>query len=175
MADRYRVAREFTRTAGHPDGPETFEVGDEVEPTEAELRLAPDRFEETPATGPYEDENQMEAAGPNAENEEPAEPGEAGGPGDAETGPDAGPQPDDDDEGGNGNGNGGANDAASDGGEDELTQLDGVGASTADRLRDAGYESADDIGSADPDALADEVDGISTAKAHDLVNQTSED
>ncbi|MXV62377.1 DNA topoisomerase I [Natronorubrum sp. JWXQ-INN-674] len=43
----------------------------------------------------------------------------------------------------------------------DLEALDGVGAKTVEKLADAGIESLDDLTDADPDAVADDVDGIS--------------
>ena len=43
----------------------------------------------------------------------------------------------------------------------DLEALDGIGAKTAEKLADAGIESIDDLESAEPDAVAGEVDGVS--------------
>ncbi|MDG5817490.1 DNA topoisomerase I [Natronococcus sp. A-GB7] len=43
----------------------------------------------------------------------------------------------------------------------DLESLDGVGAKTVEKLVDAGIESLDDLSDADPDAVADDVDGVS--------------
>ena len=47
---------------------------------------------------------------------------------------------------------------------EELEDLDGVGASTADALRDAGFETVDDVRAADQDDLAD-AEGVGAALA----------
>jgi len=43
----------------------------------------------------------------------------------------------------------------------DLEALDGIGAKTAEKLADAGIESIDDLESAEPDAVAGRVDGVS--------------
>ncbi|NUB91725.1 DNA topoisomerase I [Haloterrigena sp. SYSU A558-1] len=43
----------------------------------------------------------------------------------------------------------------------DLEALDGVGAKTVEKLADAGIESLDDLTEADPDAVAEDVDGVS--------------
>ncbi|MFU8868317.1 DNA topoisomerase I [Natronococcus sp.] len=43
----------------------------------------------------------------------------------------------------------------------DLESLDGVGAKTVEKLVDAGIESLEDLSDADPDAVADDVDGVS--------------
>ncbi|MFC4247462.1 DNA topoisomerase I [Natribaculum luteum] len=43
----------------------------------------------------------------------------------------------------------------------DLESLDGIGAKTAEKLADAGIESIDDLTDADPDAVAEDVDGVS--------------
>ncbi|NKE34421.1 DNA topoisomerase I [Natronococcus sp. JC468] len=43
----------------------------------------------------------------------------------------------------------------------DLESLEGVGAKTAAKLEDAGIESLEDLTDADPDAVADDVDGVS--------------
>ncbi|MFA9426695.1 DNA topoisomerase I [Natronorubrum sp. A-ect3] len=43
----------------------------------------------------------------------------------------------------------------------DLEALDGVGAKTVEKLANAGIESIDDLSEADPDAVADDVDGVS--------------
>ncbi|PHQ43930.1 hypothetical protein Z052_01970 [Halorubrum sp. C191] len=47
----------------------------------------------------------------------------------------------------------------------ELTDLQRVGPSIAESLREAGYETVDEVLDADPDTLADEVDGIGETSA----------
>lgn len=49
-----------------------------------------------------------------------------------------------------------------------LTDLDGVGESMADALRDAGYQTPADVRHADPDDLS-AVDGIGSSRAKALV------
>lgn len=61
-------------------------------------------------------------------------------------------------------GGSGGEDTPSDG---SLTDLDGVGDATADKLREAGYETLKDVHLADAEALA-EVDGISADLAESL-------
>lgn len=51
---------------------------------------------------------------------------------------------------------------------ESLTDLEGVGDSTADALVEAGYGSVADVRSADADALAEAVDGIGTSLAESL-------
>ena len=43
----------------------------------------------------------------------------------------------------------------------DLEALDGVGAKTVEKLANAGIESIDDLSEADPDAVADDVEGVS--------------
>jgi DNA topoisomerase-1 len=43
----------------------------------------------------------------------------------------------------------------------DLEALDGIGSKTAEKLADAGIEDIEDLTTADPDAVADRVDGIS--------------
>ncbi|SEV99390.1 DNA topoisomerase I [Natrinema salifodinae] len=43
----------------------------------------------------------------------------------------------------------------------DLEALDGIGAKTVEKLAEAGIESIDDLTDADPDAVADDVDGVS--------------
>ncbi|ELY43354.1 DNA topoisomerase I [Natronorubrum sulfidifaciens] len=43
----------------------------------------------------------------------------------------------------------------------ELEALEGIGAKTVEKLADVGIESIDDLTEADPDAVADDVDGVS--------------
>ncbi|RKD95686.1 DNA topoisomerase I [Halopiger aswanensis] len=43
----------------------------------------------------------------------------------------------------------------------DLEALDGLGAKTVEKLADAGIESIDDLTDADPDAVAEDVDGVS--------------
>ena len=67
-----------------------------------------------------------------------------------------------------GGGDGGGGD-----GEDEdapLADLDGVGNTIADRLRDAGYASLDDLRDADSESLT-EVDGITESKVEKIDDQ----
>lgn len=55
--------------------------------------------------------------------------------------------------------------------ETDLTELDGVGPSTADNLREAGLETVDDVGTADLDVLADvfsDVPGIAEDQVEDV-------
>ena len=52
---------------------------------------------------------------------------------------------------------------------ESLTDLEGVGEATADKLRDAGFESAADVHAADTDELAD-VDGVSESLANELAD-----
>lgn len=51
---------------------------------------------------------------------------------------------------------------------ESLTDLEGVGDSTADGLRAAGYESVADVRNGDADQLADDVDGIGQSLAESL-------
>jgi len=43
----------------------------------------------------------------------------------------------------------------------DLESLDGIGAKTVEKLADAGIEDLDDLTAADPDAVAEDVDGVS--------------
>lgn len=52
--------------------------------------------------------------------------------------------------------------------DEALTDLEGVGESTADDLTEAGYESVADVRSADADQLAEDVDGIGQSLAESL-------
>ena len=53
----------------------------------------------------------------------------------------------------------------------ELEALDGLGAKTAEKLSDAGIESIDELGEADPAALADQIDGVSEARIREWQSQ----
>jgi hypothetical protein len=44
MADTYVVINKYHTRIGGPDGTHRYEVGDEIEPTEEELKAFPDRF-----------------------------------------------------------------------------------------------------------------------------------
>ena len=52
---------------------------------------------------------------------------------------------------------------------ESLTDLEGVGEATAEKLRDAGFESVADVRAADADDLAD-VDGLSESLADELTD-----
>jgi DNA topoisomerase-1 len=54
---------------------------------------------------------------------------------------------------------------------DSLEDLDGVGAATAEKLRDAGVESPDDLDTADPERLADDVQGVSADRLREWQGQ----
>lgn len=44
MAETYVVINKYHTRIGGPDGTHRYEVGDEIEPTEEELKAFPDRF-----------------------------------------------------------------------------------------------------------------------------------
>ncbi len=50
---------------------------------------------------------------------------------------------------------------------EELEDLDGLGPKTAEKLADAGVEDIDDLQSADADAVADEIQGVSASQLHE--------
>lgn len=54
--------------------------------------------------------------------------------------------------------------------EDDLEAFDGVGPQTADALREAGYDTPDDVRNADAGELTD-VDGVSESLADDLTSE----
>ncbi|MFB6150686.1 MAG: DNA topoisomerase I [Haloarculaceae archaeon] len=54
---------------------------------------------------------------------------------------------------------------------DDLQDLDGVGDAIADRLAGAGVETPDDLREADPEALADDVQGVSADRIRDWQSQ----
>jgi DNA topoisomerase-1 len=54
---------------------------------------------------------------------------------------------------------------------DDLEDIDGVGAKTAEKLRDAGIGSPDALGDADPDTLADQLQGVSADRLREWQGQ----
>jgi DNA topoisomerase-1 len=54
---------------------------------------------------------------------------------------------------------------------DDLEDIDGVGAKTAEKLRDAGIDSPDALGDADPDTLADQLQGVSADRLREWQGQ----
>jgi DNA topoisomerase-1 len=54
---------------------------------------------------------------------------------------------------------------------DDLEDIDGVGAATAEKLQAAGVESPDDLREADPDAVAGEVQGVSADRLREWQEQ----
>jgi predicted flap endonuclease-1-like 5' DNA nuclease len=53
----------------------------------------------------------------------------------------------------------------------DLTEIVGVGATTAKALRDAGYKSIEDVANADEDDLSNRVDGIGPATASTIIEE----
>ena len=49
----------------------------------------------------------------------------------------------------------------------DLESLDGIGSATAEKLKDAGIESVDDLKEADPDTVAGDVQGVSADRVRD--------
>jgi DNA topoisomerase-1 len=54
---------------------------------------------------------------------------------------------------------------------DDLEDIDGVGAKTAEKLREAGIGSPDALGDADPDTLADQLQGVSADRLREWQGQ----
>jgi DNA topoisomerase-1 len=54
---------------------------------------------------------------------------------------------------------------------DDLEDVDGIGDATAEKLQDAGVESPDDLRSADPDAVAADVQGVSADRLREWQEQ----
>lgn len=68
-------------------------------------------------------------------------------------------------------GSGGENGAAGTSENSDLVELSGVGDTTADKLRDAGYGSFAALREADATTVADDVDGLSETDVEDLQRQ----
>jgi DNA topoisomerase-1 len=50
---------------------------------------------------------------------------------------------------------------------DDLEDIDGIGSATAEKLSDAGVDSPEDLHDADPESLADQIQGVTVGKIRD--------
>jgi len=57
---------------------------------------------------------------------------------------------------------------------DDLEDVSGIGAATAEKLKDAGVDSPEDLHNADPESLADQVQGVTVGKIRDWQAQLTD-